>query len=340
MEDLLCFSQALGSPDVELTASHDVDHVRVPSALRSSSSTPPLIGREAETDQLDALIDDLRGGALVISRRGRHRKVGAARATPAPARAKSARRRCSPSAWSPRRSSLSPACISCSDRSSGRPSCCHRPQRGALDAAFGVRGDLEPDPFLVALAAHQLVCGAAEARPVALIVDDAHWLDRSTLGVLSFIARRLEGESVVLIVAVRDGYVNPFREARLPCVRLERLGAEAAAEVLDHSEPDLHPVVRAHLLEQAAGNPLALVELARALPSSAGARERLSSTSATLTARLEQAFAARLDGLSDETRVMLLAAALDGRASLDEVATAASELRGEATAVVRARSSG
>src|SRR6202042_1924677 len=96
-------------------------------------------------------------------------------------------------------------------------------------------------------------------------------------------------------------------------------------------EPDLHPVVRARLLEQAAGNPLALVELARALPSSPGARERLSSTPTTLTARLEEAFSSRLDGLSEETRVMLLAAALDGRASLDEVATAASELRGEKT---------
>jgi DNA-binding CsgD family transcriptional regulator len=207
------------------------------------------------------------------------------------------------------------------------------PQRSALDAAFGVRRDLEPDPFLVALAAHQLVCGAAEARPVALIVDDAHWLDRSTLGVLSFIARRLEGESVVLILAVRDGCANLLTEARLPTVRLERLNAAAAAEVLDYSAPDLHPVVRARALAEAAGNPLALVELARALPSSAGARGRLSSTPATLTARLEQAFATRLDGLPEETCVMLLAAALDGRASLDEVATAASELRGEATAL-------
>ena len=169
------------------------------------------------------------------------------------------------------------------------------PQRSALDAAFGVRDDLEPDPFLVALAAHQLVCSAAERRPVALIVDDAHWLDRSTLGVLSFIARRLEGESAVLIVAVRDGYVNPFRDARLPSVRLGRLGAAAAEKLLDHGAPDLHPVVRARVLAEADGNPLALVELARALPSSARARERLSSTPATLTARLEEAFATRLD---------------------------------------------
>jgi AAA ATPase domain len=48
------------------------------------------------------------------------------------------------------------------------------PQRRALEAAFGIASDATPDPFLVALAAHQLVCDAAEVCPLALIVDDAH----------------------------------------------------------------------------------------------------------------------------------------------------------------------
>ena len=57
-------------------------------------------------------------------------------------------------------------------------------QRAALEAAFGVTADLEPDPFRVSLAAFQLLCDAADAGPVVLIVDDAHWLDRSSLGAL------------------------------------------------------------------------------------------------------------------------------------------------------------
>jgi DNA-binding CsgD family transcriptional regulator len=309
----------------------DVDELCVPGALGSFGPTLPLIGREAETDQLDALIEQLRGGAVVISGEagigksallehalGRASEVGAQTLVTVGVESEAEL------AFAGMHQLLRPII--------GPAELLPPPQRSALDAAFGARGDLEPDPFLVALAAHQLVSAAAEARPVALLVDDAHWLDRSTLGVLSFIARRLEGESAVLIVAVRDGCVNPFREIRLPSVQLERLDAVAAAEVLDHSAPDLHPVVRARVLAEAAGNPLALVELARALPSSAGACERLSSTPTTLTARLEQAFATRLDHLSEETCVMLLAAALDSRASLDEVATAASELRGEVTA--------
>ena len=328
----VCFSQATGSPGVELTASPDVGRVRVPSALRSSSSTRYLIGRQAETDQLDTLIDDMRGGAVLIS--GEAGIGKSALLDHARARANEAGAQTLLTVGVESEAEFAFAGMHQLLRAViGQAELLPSPQRGALDAAFGIRRDLEPDPFLVALAAHRLICGAAEARPLALIVDDAHWLDRSTLGVLTFIARRLEGESVILIIAVRDGYVNPFRDVRLPCVRLERLSTGAAAELLDHTEPDLHPVIRAHLLDQAAGNPLALVELARALPSSVGARERLSSTSATLTARLEQAFAARLHGLSDETHVMLLAAALDGRASLHEVARAASELRGEATAL-------
>jgi DNA-binding CsgD family transcriptional regulator len=289
-----------------------------------------LVGREAETDQLDAVIDELGGGAVVISGEagiGKSALLEYARARAGEAGAQSLATVGVESeaelAFAGMHQLLRPII--------GQAELLPTPQRCALDAAFGVSGDLEPDPFLVALAAYQLICGAAEARPIALIIDDAQWLDRSTFGVLSFIARRIEGESVTLIVAVRDGCVNPFQEARLPSLRLERLDPAAAAEVLDGCEPDLHPVIRARLLEQAAGNPLALVELTRALPRSAGARERLSSRPATLTARLEEAFAARLDALPAETRAMLLAAALDGRASLDEVTRATSKFRHQAT---------
>ena len=66
------------------------------------------------------------------------------------------------------------------------------PQRQALDAAFGVDDLVEPDPFRVALAAYRLISDAADSSPLLLIADDAQWLDRSSLDVLTFIARRLE----------------------------------------------------------------------------------------------------------------------------------------------------
>ena len=138
------------------------------------------------------------------------------------------------------------------------------PQRGALEVAFGIASGPEPDVFLVALAAFQLVCDAAEGCPLVILADDAHWLDRSTLRVLTFIARRLENEPVALLISVRTGFVMPLGEAGLPALELERLSPSAAGALLDRTAPDLHPVFRARVLREAAGNPLALVELVRA----------------------------------------------------------------------------
>ena len=189
-------------------------------------------------------------------------------------------------------------------------------QRQTLEAALGLGLDLKPDSFRVAVAAFQLICEVADSAPVVLIVDDAQWLDRSTLSVIAFIGRRLEAEHVALFAAIRKGLPTPLDDARLPTLDLERLSAPAAARLLDRTAPELHPVLRARVLAESAGNPLALVELARSMGRSG---EQLSPGPATLTARLERAFAGRLGDLGPTTRAALLAAALDSRASLDEI---------------------
>jgi DNA-binding CsgD family transcriptional regulator len=198
------------------------------------------------------------------------------------------------------------------------------PQRRALEVAFGVATGSEPDAFLVALAAYQLVCDAAEGCPLVILADDAHWLDRSTLRVLTFIARRLENEPVALLFSVRTGLAATLGDASLPTLELDRLSPSAAAALLDRTAPDLHPVFRARVLAEAAGNPLALVELVRAQGTAQSSDGQLSDAPLTITARLERAFGAQLDDLPEDTRGVLLVAALDGRASLDELVRSAS----------------
>src|SRR5713226_682801 len=190
-------------------------------------------------------------------------------------------------------------------------------QRQALEAALGLGADLKPDSFRVAVAVFQLICEVADSIPLVLIVDDAQWLDRSTLSVIAFIGRRLEVEHVGLVAAIRSGHSTPLDDARLPTLDLERLSASAAARLLDRQAPELHPVLRARVLAESSGNPLALVELARSMGRSG---EQLSPPSTTLTVRLERAFASRLRDLGPDTRAALLAAGLDSRASLNEIA--------------------
>src|SRR5437879_6024623 len=81
-------------------------------------------------------------------------------------------------------------------------------QRQTLEAALGLGVDLKPDSFRVAVATFQLICEVADSVPVALIVDDAHWLDGSTLSVIAFIGRRLEVEHVALVARSEERRVG------------------------------------------------------------------------------------------------------------------------------------
>ena len=200
------------------------------------------------------------------------------------------------------------------------------PQRDVMLGAFGLADAAAPDLFQTALAALDLLAESAVRAPVLVVAEDAHWLDRSTCDVLAFVARRLEFEPIVLVAAIRDGFESPLYAADLPALHLEALSAPAAAALLDSRTPGLPVSVRERLLGEAAGNPLALVELPAALTHS-GNGARLPGW-LPLTTRLQQAFADRVSDLPAATRTALLVAALNDGSLLSEVLEAAALLTG------------
>jgi hypothetical protein len=201
----------------------------------------------------------------------------------------------------------------------------------AIDAAFGVSEELEaPDLFASRLPPSSLCVTPLTRSPVVLIVDDAQWLDHSSMDALAFVARRLESEPVILVAAVRAGHATPFDGAHLATLDLERLSASAAATLLDQTAPELHPILRARVLSEAAGNPLALVELARIATNAAEDYERIAPAPTTLTARL-RGFASRLRDLPAVTCAALLVAALDSRVSLKRSSAACSRFKNSAS---------
>ena len=105
------------------------------------------------------------------------------------------------------------------------------PQREALETAFGLSSGRPPDRFFVGLAVLSQLSELAEAKPLVCLVDDAQWLDRSSAQVLSFVARRLHAESVVIVFAERDGDAASEFEG-LPELRLRGLSEEDAAELV------------------------------------------------------------------------------------------------------------
>ncbi len=196
-------------------------------------------------------------------------------------------------------------------------------QRDAMKAAFGMAGAAAAEPFLIALAALELLSEAAGRAPVALIVEDAHWLDQPTADALAFTGRRVESDPIIILAAIRDGHHSALLDAGLPELHISGLADEPASGLLDAHYPELAPAVRERLLKEAGGNPLALLELPAALGASARGGEVMLPPLLPLTARVEHAFASRAADLPDITRTLLRIAAADDGGMLAEIMRAA-----------------
>jgi DNA-binding CsgD family transcriptional regulator len=201
-------------------------------------------------------------------------------------------------------------------------------QRAALDAAFGLTDEAAPEHFRIAMAVLDLFSDVATDAPLLVVVEDAHWLDHATSDVLAFVARRIESDPIVLLVATRDGYPSALGEAGLPEHKVVALDDTTAAALLDRSAPDLPAGARTRVLREAAGNPLAILELPAVI--GRGEDEQLPAGGVPLTDRLERAFADRVSDLPDGTRVLLLVAALSDEDRLDEILQASTAVAGTA----------
>ena len=183
------------------------------------------------------------------------------------------------------------------------------PQRDALEVAFGLRAGGVPDRFLVGLAALSLLSEAAVARPLLCVIDDAQWLDRVSAQVLGFIARRLLAEPVALVVAARE----PGHEfSGLPELLIGGLRVGDARELLcSVAQGRLDERVQDRILAETGGNPLALLELPRALTFTELAGGFSVMGMGGLPGRIEESFRRRLEVLPADTQRLLLVAAAE-----------------------------
>nr|WP_300047033.1 LuxR family transcriptional regulator [uncultured Nocardioides sp.] len=155
---------------------------------------------------------------------------------------------------------------------------------------------------------HRWLLGLAPDRPLLVTVDDAHWVDESSLRVLTYVANRVDGTDLSFLFASRAD-APPLGLDDQHVVRLRPLDSTDSYALLRRSAPVLEPLVNAAVVERAAGNPLALLELAR---TSAIAAPAGTEAPGALPAAVEAAFAADLPLLPERTREVLLLVAAGG----------------------------
>ena len=200
------------------------------------------------------------------------------------------------------------------------------PQRAALAAALGLAPAGGADRFLVSAGVLSLLAAAAESRPVLCLADDAQWLDVPSAGSLEFTARRLGAEGVAILFAAREGERRRFDGPGLDELVLDGLDSASAAELLDRGRRDLAPSVRDRLLADAAGNPLALIELPICLSEAQLSGRIKMPDSIPLSSRLQLAFRQQIERLPRAAQSALLLAAADDAGELAVILPAAAAL--------------
>jgi DNA-binding CsgD family transcriptional regulator len=186
------------------------------------------------------------------------------------------------------------------------------PQRQALSVALGLESGQSPDKFLVALATLGLLAAASERRPMLCVIEDAHWLDQASAQVLGFVGRRLLAEPVGLVCATRAPVTTPDHLMSLPELPLKGLDERSARALLDSvSTGPIDERVRARIVDEAQGNPLAVLEFGARIGGAGFAGGYATLDGSNLSFRIQDEYLVRLGALPEDTQQLLLLAAAD-----------------------------
>ncbi|MGW4769188.1 helix-turn-helix transcriptional regulator [Nocardia sp. NPDC004278] len=163
--------------------------------------------------------------------------------------------------------------------------------------------------------------------PLALIVDDVHWADRSSLSVLQRLCARIDELPLLLLLAARpqpqDSVFTALSAELVECraaqIRLGGLSDAATAELVSHLVGAAPGPALLREVAGAGGNPLYITELVAALLREqaitvvAGTADRTEAVAGQRpSATLAQAISRRLDFLPRRTRNVLATAAALG----------------------------
>ena len=150
-----------------------------------------------------------------------------------------------------------------------------------------------------------VVAALGEGEPTALVIEDLHWADMSTLDLMRFLARRLEGMRALVVVTYRDDLLAPTDPLRVMLgdiashsgvrrVEVPPLSVDAVAELA--AGTDIDPGV---LHRETAGNAFFVTEV-------------IASGGQDLPGTVQDAVFARVHRLSPQARLALESAAVIG----------------------------
>jgi DNA-binding SARP family transcriptional activator/predicted ATPase len=184
-----------------------------------------------------------------------------------------------------------------------------------LSRALGPGNQGRSDAAEIFWAARRLLETLARPRPLLILLEDLHWAEPTFLDLVESLAVQPGRSALVLVCIARPELLEQrpawaAGAARAVSIDLTPLDEDSAATLLAALEGDqrIPPLIRARILETAAGNPLYLEQLAVSLSEQNG-----SETRPVLPPTIEALLAARLQRLGPGASSVLARAAVIGK---------------------------
>ncbi len=196
---------------------------------------------------------------------------------------------------------------------------------------LGVPDPARPAPQLSAEARERalrgIVCHLVRApnrdEPIVCLIEDLHWLDEGSAGMLGELFAAVEGTPTLVVVNFRPEYERPwagppdYRE-----IALQPLGPADTAELLRDlagEDPSLDGLAEL-IHERTAGNPFFIEEIVRELAESGGLEGKRGAyrlvravEDSSVPASVQTVLAARIDRLDPEAKRLLQVASVVGK---------------------------
>ena len=160
--------------------------------------------------------------------------------------------------------------------------------------------------------------GLAERQPVLLVLEDAHWIDPTTLELLELSLAAISRERVLLLITARPGFVHQFGgHPSFNHMVLNRLGREPVTAIIERLSggKTLPDELREEIIGKADGVPLFVEELTKTILTAdflrdAGDRYELTGplSAVAIPTTLQDSLMARLDRLPGVHEVVQIGA--------------------------------
>ena len=108
-------------------------------------------------------------------------------------------------------------------------------QAAALRGALALEATEGSDAFAVCAGTLSLLVVAAEHEPLVALIDDAHWLDRSSAEAIAFASRRLGNDGIAVLWAIRED--EPAGVSTEGLAELVVHGLEPIARIISTARP-------------------------------------------------------------------------------------------------------